>query len=641
MHIIDAVRLGTEDVSGLDYDSRMRSAELLIQAMQRDSLCSALPNQTLKNVMVIRTKHVFHLQDILSDVDQALQLKDYYKIDDAIAGRSYIYKPAGLIFLKVSSNNQLDDQTLRPLSFQELGARVYWTNTEESIKAEDFRELLKESSRDGLVCTETPSGEFAEPKKKKIKLEDQRELKNNDTATIILPNQLLAVDVNRASVSELKPPEIVKIASKSGTAQIHRTPDSLSKEEHVKDIPLVNPDLTLASYLLQTTINDGLSVAITREVKVQLGKLHPLLQHVLDVKIVCNERKNMVNIRIKKEFIKIVLDEKKGDVYYFCVLSEKFEAMLNIFVLHEVNGPLHELDESQVSDLEVFVKKLRSMKWREESSEPYIPICSEETYCFKDSTEKWHHAESVTAAVASMKLLRCEFNLKTPISSAFMRSKLQIMKEIITIDEYDKIHKVISEQACSAKEMRSRLQGIDRIYGALFEFTDGSTCPELRKNYINCLFVKEFDDLIFEFHLSDKIEPYVIAIVFDLRKTESMLLKTLTLKQLDMLKNSIDLFQKSVGITGELTYHYTTLKERDATDSFVANGGTSQQSKSHSSNFHLKIRVGTEVYKHKFPILKIDDLMGKLKQKAEPVHYNFSRKSESWEVVLCSLKLEV
>ena len=61
-------------------------------------------------------------------------------------------------------------------------------------------------------------------------------------------------------------------------------------------------------------------------------------------------------------------------------------------------------------------------------------------------------------------------------------------------------------------------------------------------------------------------------------------------QQLADLEEALVELRLKFSISGE-TYHYTSYKERTATDAFVAGGGASTSSKAHSSDFHLKIRI--------------------------------------------------
>lgn len=68
------------------------------------------------------------------------------------------------------------------------------------------------------------------------------------------------------------------------------------------------------------------------------------------------------------------------------------------------------------------------------------------------------------------------------------------------------------------------------------------------------------------------------------------------------------------------------------TEQFFATGGVSASSKAHSSHFHLKMRIATEMYKAKFPILQIIDF-DTMRCSVDHVRYNYSRENQQWEQV--------
>ena len=85
------------------------------------------------------------------------------------------------------------------------------------------------------------------------------------------------------------------------------------------------------------------------------------------------------------------------------------------------------------------------------------------------------------------------------------------------------------------------------------------------------------------------------------------------------------------------SYHYTGLGERNSTDAFTASSGTSRANKAHSSHFHLKMRVATAMVTHFLPIFELVK-MGELKSTVEPVKYNYSRDTVSWEECLANMQ---
>ena len=78
---------------------------------------------------------------------------------------------------------------------------------------------------------------------------------------------------------------------------------------------------------------------IERCALVALGRLDPLLRHLVTVKLVRNERRNFINIRIHKCYVPLVHAQTaaSGTRYLFC-LSVHLEPFVNVFAVHPELG---------------------------------------------------------------------------------------------------------------------------------------------------------------------------------------------------------------------------------------------------------------------------------------------------------------
>lgn len=191
------------------------------------------------------------------------------------------------------------------------------------------------------------------------------------------------------------------------------------------------------------------------------------------------------------------------------------------------------------------------------------------------------------------------------------------------------------EKEIIERDTRDRLKQIDPI---LDQILDVKIVTNQRKNFINLrvrqdyatlLFHHKAGDIYFCFFLSDKLEPFIIITAVHPIYGK---LGQITRTHFEELKAAIHLFKQKYGIEGE-SYHYTPMDERKETDNFVASGGTSMSSKSHSSHWHLKMRIGTNMYKDRFPILQLFNF-DSLRTKLEPVEYNYKRETCSHEKML-------
>ena len=140
--------------------------------------------------------------------------------------------------------------------------------------------------------------------------------------------------------------------------------------------------------------------------------------------------------------------------------------------------------------------------------------------------------------------------------------------------------------------------------------------------------MQEINSVIYEFHLSDKFEPYCIVIAID--RDEGKLI-VLSKNHIVDLEQALVTFKKKYGIANE-SYHYTPWSERKATDDFVRGGGAAMKSKAHSTDFHLKMRIGSRMYRGKFAIFGSFDFE-RIKQRVEPVMYNCSRECMPWQEI--------
>lgn len=136
------------------------------------------------------------------------------------------------------------------------------------------------------------------------------------------------------------------------------------------------------------------------------------------------------------------------------------------------------------------------------------------------------------------------------------------------------------------------------------------------------------DGVRYCFLLSDKLEPFIIIVA--LSPTYGKLHR-LTHMQLDDLFTAVVAFKQRFGIEAE-SYHYTPLAEREEADSLVATGSLSRGGKTHSTHFHLKLRIATGMYKERFPVLQLIDF-DKLRTCCDHVQYNYARETVPWPQV--------
>ncbi len=72
---------------------------------------------------------------------------------------------------------------------------------------------------------------------------------------------------------------------------------------------------------------------IKRETLKRLGDLDPILQHIMDVKLVRNERRNFINVRIKADYTTLLFQHSEHGVFNCFFLSDKLEPFVTITVV--------------------------------------------------------------------------------------------------------------------------------------------------------------------------------------------------------------------------------------------------------------------------------------------------------------------
>mmetsp|Transcript_8010 Transcript_8010/g.20576 ORF Transcript_8010/g.20576 Transcript_8010/m.20576 type:complete len:233 (+) Transcript_8010:862-1560(+) len=144
----------------------------------------------------------------------------------------------------------------------------------------------------------------------------------------------------------------------------------------------------------------------------------------------------------------------------------------------------------------------------------------------------------------------------------------------------------------------------------------------VKDDYVGLLYHQHINDVFYCFFISDKLEPFIIITAVD-PQSWSGKLHRLSYSQVNDLKTAIVAFKQKYGISEE-SYHYTGMQERAGTDDFSRAGGCANMNRSHSSHFHLKMRIATGMYMQRFPVLSLFDFH-KVRQVVEPVRYNYSR----------------
>ncbi|EGD72693.1 hypothetical protein PTSG_04422 [Salpingoeca rosetta] len=186
----------------------------------------------------------------------------------------------------------------------------------------------------------------------------------------------------------------------------------------------------------------------------------------------------------------------------------------------------------------------------------------------------------------------------------------------------------------------ARLDAVDPILRHVLEV---KVVRNQRRNFLNLRVRQDYATLIFQhpgadnvrycFFISDKLEPFITITVLS---PDEGKLGRLTAQQVVELEEGITRFKTRFGIVGE-SYHYTPLQERRETDEFVRQTSVDRASKAHSTHFHLKMRIATEMYKDKFPVLQLMNF-DSMRRTLDHIKYNYSRTTVPWDRVKAQIQ---
>ena len=157
-----------------------------------------------------------------------------------------------------------------------------------------------------------------------------------------------------------------------------------------------------------------------------------------------------------------------------------------------------------------------------------------------------------------------------------------------------------------------------------------------RKNFINMIVKQDYQDMVFHksdqtkenhccFFLSNKFEPYVIVIILN---NSLGRLTYLDQNCFQLLQSAIHEFKHHHQLSGE-GYYYTATKERHNEAK-----GFQAKNRSHSHDFHMKIRISTQMLVDKMAIYQIVNLQS-IRRELEVLRYQFEgRELLSYDAVM-------
>ncbi len=376
----------------------------------------------------------------------------------------------------------------------------------------------------------------------------------------------------------------------------------------------VNDDLSICARLATGDLADATVETVTQDTLARLRELSPLAAALVSVKVVRNERRNFINIRLRREVLPTVFYERRASCTAFYALSDDLHpyAVLNLVAasgdLVDTVGALTDpicADILAVTD--AFKRRFRI------GGERYACVLGAEGKEFS----------SLKDALPLMR--RCDaklaFCIRMRVATAMYHERLPILRMFDTAQV----------RAFSGPDRAAACAG-----AAYMRNLTERGFARLKTNFLTSVFQHKGADTCFEFHLSDKFEPFAIVIALDPDGSGNLV--RLSRAQVDELSAALDAFKaKFAAELGEepLSFHYTSLAERLATDSFAEASGVATAHKAHSTVFHLKVRLPTAFYVASLPVLQALDMDRLLA--LDPVRYNFGRACVAWSDVRATL----
>ncbi|EDQ86423.1 uncharacterized protein MONBRDRAFT_10958 [Monosiga brevicollis MX1] len=362
-----------------------------------------------------------------------------------------------------------------------------------------------------------------------------------------------------------------------------------------------------------------------RQVTRRLGEIDPMLAHMLAANLVRNERRNFINLRFRRGRFKLLfrrrLPEQRGFICFF--LCDNFQPMVEVCVLDPARGELPMWADVPRDELHAALATFQQQHLQT-SQHPLSFLTAPHP-----DAPRYPSLDALMAAPAASQP-DARFSVFIDIGLAALRLHIKLL-QLVSLSDVQTASSMA--HTVPLERLRRQLRGLNPLLGHMV-FT--REVVQIQPRFLATVFVQELEGDVYEFHLSEKIEPYVIIIVINPYAGK---LAWLNRQQVACLERSIDAFKRKYGIHAE-AYHYTSLRERQATDAFVRAGHAPRTSKAHSSDFHLKMRVATAMLRDRLPALSLFDL-DKARREVEPITYNFSRDNVGWPDIKAVLLTEV
>ena len=93
--------------------------------------------------------------------------------------------------------------------------------------------------------------------------------------------------------------------------------------------------------------------AIFLEARAKLRIFDPMLEHITTVKLVRNERRNLLNVRIRKDYLRLLFHITSGDNFFCFFPDYSLQPFVRIVCLHRMRGEIRPIPPELDADLKL------------------------------------------------------------------------------------------------------------------------------------------------------------------------------------------------------------------------------------------------------------------------------------------------
>lgn len=182
---------------------------------------------------------------------------------------------------------------------------------------------------------------------------------------------------------------------------------------------LVSESVELLPHLVKCNLTPNQQYTIKNQALQRLGEQDPMLRHIMEIKVVTNQRRNFINISIRKDYLPLIHMERIDSVYYCFFMSDKLEPFIIVTAVHPEFGKLERLTRKHVDDLSSAVHTFKTRFG-----------IKDETYHYTGLDERMETEEFVSGGGTSRenKAHSAHFHLKIRIATAMYLDRLLVCR---------------------------------------------------------------------------------------------------------------------------------------------------------------------------------------------------------------------